>query len=295
MKQQYLIILLSLIIFSGCETFQIEDPFEDLQIVNDGDLVLDLSDIEYYDFSTHIIYLKENNRLAGDFDKLQGARILVNGTEIYSLKIHDLYLSSFPTGPHIIRRMDTFGDFAFRISNFNSNSGYSIEFQDPRNDPRLIAVLKKHGKYRAGLSIETASISLQEKEVRFRLKLRNQDNHSYYHFDPKKMGDGLFHFFTNGLFFFDSQQMEYQYNKIQFEQPESFQNWSLDWMSIINGNETKTFEFIYHYDNVPTGMDLRFSFSFPSQELIIRQRNDLEQEEGRIWMGSVGVEMMKRF
>jgi len=295
MKQQYLIIFLSLVIFSSCETFENEGTYEDLQIVNDGDLVLDLSDIDYYDFSTHIVYLKENNKLAGDFDKLQGARVLVDGTEIYPLKIHEPYLSTFPVGPHINRFMDNFGDFAFRISYNSSQIGSGTGINDPRNDPRLIAVLKKHGKYRAGLSILLESMTRQENQVRFRIKLRNHDSQSYYHLDPKKMGEGLFHYFTNGLIFFDSQQMEYQYNKIQTEQPESFRYWNINWMSVIKGKETKTFEFLYPYDNVPIGQDLRFSFSFPSPELAITKKIELEQAKGRIWLGSVGVEMIKRF
>lgn len=269
--------------------------YEDFKIVNDGEVVLDLSDIEYYDFSTHIVYLKENNKLEGDYDKLQGARIMVDSTEIYPLKIHELYMSSFPSGPHINRLIDNFGDFAFRISNNNSPSGSSSGFHDPRSDPRIIAVLKKHNKYRAGLSLETESMTRQGNEVRLRIKLRNLDNQSYYHLDPNKMGVNLFHYFTNGLVFFDAQVPGYQSNKIPTEQPESFNHWSLDWMSVIKGKESKTFNFTYPFENVPTGRDLRFFYNFPSPERSITQRSDLIQGNGRIWLGAVGMEKIVRF
>lgn len=266
-----------------------------MKIVNHGNIILDISDIDYYDFSTHIVYLKENNRLAGDYDKLQGSRIMVDGTEIYPLRIHEPYAASFPDGIHINRTIDNIGDFAFRISNNPVPSGPSSYIHDPRNDPRVIDVLKKHDKYRAGLSIATESITRQGNEVKFKIKLHNQDNQNYYHLDPNKMGVELFHYFTNGLVFFDQQQMENQYHKIQRDQPESFRSWSMDWFSVINGKETKTFELIYPYENVPTGRDLRFSFSFPSPERSITQRSDLEQENGRIWLGSLRVGMMKKF
>jgi hypothetical protein len=288
MKQHFLFVLLFMIILSGCEMSEENEIYEDLQIVNDGELVLDLSDIDYYDFSTHIVYLTENNRLKGDYDKLQGAKVMVDGEEIYSLNIHELYSSFFPTGVHINRLIDNFGDFAFRISFGTGNN-------DPRDDYRIISVLKRNKKYRAGPSIETASMTRQGNEIRLRIKLRNLDNQSYYHLDPNKMGKGLFHYFTNGLFFIDYQELEYQYHKIPIEQPENFNYWSMDWMSLIKGKETKTFTFTYPYDNVPTGRDLRFSFNFPSPELSISQRSDLIQEKGRVWLGTVGMEKMVRF
>lgn len=295
MKKHLLIILISLMVFSGCEMSGDNEIYEDFKIVNDGGLVLGLSDIEYYDFSTHIVYLTENNSLEGNFDKLQGARIMVDGAEIYPLKIHESYSSSSPIGPHINRHIDNFGDFAFRISFSNYPSGSGTGIDDPRNDSRIIAVLKRHKKYRAGLSVETESITRQGNEIRLRIKLRNLDNQSYYHLDPNKMGEGLFHYFTNGLIFFDAQEPGYQTNKLQHEQPVSFNHWTLDWMSVIGGNETKTFNFIYPFEDVPTGRDLRFSFDFPSPERSISQRTDLIQGNGRIWLGTVGMEKMVSF
>jgi hypothetical protein len=51
MKNRYLIVLLLLI--SGCLADGNEGTPEDFKIVNQGQIVLDLSDIDYYDFSTH--------------------------------------------------------------------------------------------------------------------------------------------------------------------------------------------------------------------------------------------------
>lgn len=93
----------------------------------------------------------------------------------------------------------------------------------------------------------------------------------------------------------DYNKLEYQYPKIPVEQPENFNDWSLDWMSLIKGKESKTFTFSYPYDEVPTGRELRFFFNFPSPVLSISQRHDLIHENGRIWLGSVGVEKVVKF
>lgn len=204
MKTQLLILILFLLITTGCDTDKYEGNPEIFQIINQENVVVDLSDIDYYDFSSQIVYLKKNNRLDGDFDKLQGSQIVVNGTEIYPLKIHELYLSIMPTGAHIRRLLDNFGDFAFRIS--YANDPNQVGAKDPRYDPRIISVLKKNNKYRAGLSIETESMTRHGNTIKLRIKLRNNDLQSYYHLDPKKMGEGLFHYFTNGLVFFDPQK-----------------------------------------------------------------------------------------
>ncbi|SHN07282.1 hypothetical protein SAMN04488057_10657 [Cyclobacterium lianum] len=116
MKIRYRTVILFSALLSSCTIDSGEVTPGDLIMVNQGNVVLDLSDIDYYDFSSHIVYLKEDNRLAGDFEPLQGANIMVNGSEIYPLNIHDPYLATLPTGPHIKSLIDVFGDFAFRIS-----------------------------------------------------------------------------------------------------------------------------------------------------------------------------------
>ncbi|MBD3630834.1 hypothetical protein [Cyclobacterium sp.] len=295
MKNRYWTVILFSALLSSCIIDGGEGTPVDLTMVNQGNVVLDLSDIDYYDFSSHIVYLKGSNRLEGDFDQLRGAKILVNGTEIYPLNIHDLYLSTMPVGPHIQSLIDVFGDFAFRISFSDYPDGSGSSIKDPRSDARIVSALKKHNKYRAGLSIEAESILRQGNQIKLKIKIRNLDSQNYYFLDPHKMGEGLFHYFTNGLGFFDPQQMGYQQNKIEHEPPEPHLYWSLDWMSVIKGKESKTFEFTYPFENVPTGRDLKFSFVFPSPERSIQLGSDLDQQGGRIWLGSVIMELTKRF
>jgi hypothetical protein len=89
--------------------------------------------------------------------------------------------------------------------------------------------------------------------------------------------------------------MEYQQNKIPHQEPTPFHFWSLNWMSVIKGKETTVFEIIYPFDHVPTGMNLNFHFHFPSPELSISNRSDLDQNGGKIWLGSLKIQQAKRF
>lgn len=287
--------LMAFLLLAGCEMSENPDHVGELEIIKDGQVVLDLSDIEYYDFSSHVIYLNENNRLDGDFDKLQDAAVTIDGENIYSLRIHELHSSTFYPGPHIYRMMDMFGDFAFRVRFGFMDDGESGTPNDPRTDARIRNVLKKHGKLREGLSLEILSVSKTGADIKATLRLKNMDPVSYYHLDPGKMGKGLFHYFTNGLTYLNPDIPEYVYDKTAAEKPEPWNYWTRDWLSEIQGNESKVLEFTYSLGAVPQGQDLKFFFDFPSPELSITNRSDLELQSGRVWLGSVGDTKVLRF
>lgn len=297
MKANYLIpfVLLLFLAFAGCETTNYSEDAGAFQITNNGELVLDLSDIELYDFSTHIIYLNENNRLNGDFDKLNGAVVTVDGQELYTLRIQELYSSTMHPGPQIFRMTDTFGDFAFRISFVSWTDGTFPAPVDPRGNAKIRDAMKRQGKLRDGLALEILSIESEGALVKTKIRLRNIDSFSYYHLDPGKMGNGLFHFFTNGLSFFNPTVQSYVYDQSVSEAPEPWNYWSKEWLSEIQPNESKELVFTYNLGAVPAGQELRFSFDFPSPSLAIKSRNDLDIKGSRIWLGSIGDSKVVRF
>lgn len=287
--------LLLLLLFAGCETSDYLEDAEAFQITRNGELVLDLSDIELYDFSTHILYLNENNRLNGDFDQLNGATVTVDGQELYTLRIQEPNSSAIHPGPQIFRKMDTFGDFAFRIRFVSLTDGTSTPHVDPRENKKIRDALKRHGKLREGLALEILSVESQGSLVKTKVRLRNIDSFSYYHLDPVKMGNGLFHFYTNGLSFFNPAIKSYIYDQSVAQSPEPWNYWTKEWLSEIQPNESKDLVFTYNLGTVPAGQELRFSFDFPSPELSIKNRNDLYFKSSRIWLGSVGDTKVVRF
>ncbi|WP_194774664.1 hypothetical protein [Pararhodonellum marinum] len=287
-----------LILISACNLTENTDDLgnlEEFQIVRNGELILDLTDIDFYDFSSHILYLNENNRLNGDFEKLHGSVVVVDGQEIYPLKIQDLTSSNIQTGPQIYRMMDMFGDFAFRIRFISFEDGATHVPNDPRKDVRIRSVFKKHQKLREGLSLEILSVSKTGTEINTVLSLKNLDPFPYYHLDPSKMGKGLFHYFTNGLTFYNPLSPQYVYDKNIRESPEPWDYWTKDWLSEIKGNQSKTLEFTYNLGPVPSGSELKFTFDFPSLERSLKVRSDLDMGNGKIWLGNVTGEKEQVF
>ena len=295
MKNQLVLLLgiLTTSLFTACE--MTENPGgREFQFIKDGEVVLDLVDIDYYDFSTHVIYLNENNRLDGDVEKLEGAAVTVDGVEIYTLRIQDPLSSTIYPGPQINRQMDMFGDFAFRISFVHLDDGSGNIPVDPRLDPRISAVLKRHDKSRRGLSVEIVSVERDGNDINTTLRLKNLDPVAYYHLDPDKMGNGLFHYFTNGLTYYNPEQ-GYIGDTAVAEAPDPWNYWTNDWLAEIEGNQTKEWEFTYSLGPLPQGKDLNFSFDFPSPHLAITSRAALDLDGGRVWLGSVEDRTKVRF
>jgi len=295
MKSQLVLLLgiLTTLLFTGCEMTENPDG-AGFQLIKDGEVVLDLSDIDYYDFSTHVIYLNENNQLGGDADKLEGAAVTVDGVEIYSLRIQEPLSSTIYPGPQTNRTMDMYGDFAFRIRFVHLDDGSGNIPVDPRLDPRISDVLERHDKLRRGLSVEIVSVERDGDDIKTTLRLKNLDPVPYYHLDPDKMGTGLFHYFTNGLTYYNS-ELGYVRDTAVGEVPDPWNYWTNDWLAEIEGNQTKEWEFTYSLGAVPQGKDLNFSFDFPSPHLAITSRAALDLDGGRVWLGSVEDTRKVRF
>lgn len=287
----FLLGIFAILWFTGCEMTENPDGVGEFQIVKAGEVVLDLSDIEYYDFSAHVIYLNESNPLGGDVSRLDGAAVRVDGVEIYTLRIQDPLSSTIFPGPQINSTMDKYGDFAFRIRFVDWEGTIS----DPRADTRVKNVLEREGKLREGLSVEIVSIEKTGTAIATTLRLKNLDPVTYYHLDPDKMGTGLFHYFTNGLSFFNPDIPEYVYDKSLSESPSHWNYWTNDWLGKIGPNQSKEWIFTYDLGIVPNGKELEFFFDFPSPTLVITSRAALDIDGNRIWLGSIGDAKAVRF
>lgn len=290
-----LIALFSFSLLSSCAPIDSPDATGEFQIVKDGDVILDHSDIEYYDFSTHVIYLNEANRLGSDIERLEGATVKVGAEEIYSLRIQYPHSSTFPPGSHVFLHMDVYGDFAFKISFASIEDEFGNTTEDPRGDSRIRSALERDGKLREGLSVEIVSVEQTGTKIKTKLRLRNLDPIPYHHLDPNKMGNGLFHFFTNGLTFFNPEIPQYVYDTTVSESPVPWNYWTNDWLAEIGGNQTKEWVFTYSLGAIPQGKELNFWFDFPSPHLAITSRDALDFNGSRIWLGKVGSARKVRF
>lgn len=289
MKPTSAILFLLLAVLTGCETtdFDLKGNLTDgFCIVSGEQVVFNHHDIDYYDYSTHLVYLKDNRTF--DFESPTGGSfsIFADREEMYKVAIVPAYSSYMPSGPVVFTHPKFYNDFIIAIGFVQIYDTLGNFKPDPREDEKIVGALKKYGQFRMGLSMEIKSVSYQSaNNVKVELQLKNNDNTNYYFLDPVKMGDGLFHYFTNGLTIRDIKGLKYYTHHIKSVQPQPWNGWESDWLSLIRGNETKTFTLTYtDFDAVPPG-NFKATFQYPGLAYQVN-KEDLDQENGRIWLGS---------
>ena len=285
-------VALLLALFFGCD--QDHDDFrvtgEGLSMTINDKVVLTAKDIDYYDLSTHFIYLKGTNSFLNDKLVRDSFQVYANGEKIYSGVFHAWYMSSIPMGPAIFLPGSIYENYVLPITLFShfDQNGKKSPATDPRKDPRIINALKSWGQFHEGLQGEIKSVTFEPGgKVSLELELINNDSFNYYYLDPEKTGPELFHYFTNGLTFWNLTQQKWFENHIQHIQPEPWDSWQMNWLSLIGSHEKKTISIHYtNFDPIPAGHYI-LNFRFPG--LFHVDKGDLVQRNGRIWLGELDL------
>ncbi len=257
-----------------------EDGFR-LQI-NDT-LLLIAEHIDFYDFSSHLIYLKEGSDFScpekGSF------KVFIAEDEIFSGVIHPMYASSLPTGPAIYAAPCLYGDYAIAID-FAPHPEPDLHVSDPRGDSRIADILQKQNIYRAGLMAEILDVNPQGCcAMSITLRLTNQEDSSVLYLDPDKMGMELFHYFTTGLYLLDEQNQIFTHH-LTAQSPADFNTWERKWLSVLDSQESTIITLNYeHFDAITQGQ-YKANFTFPGLSRQVN-RNELIQKDGRIWLGNL--------
>ena len=290
MKTTITILFAISVLLTGCE--KDENDFcknlaDGFCIVSNDKVVLKHTDIEYYDYSTHLIYLKDNKSFAEDFEGIGNFTVYADKHKIYSGQTFTLYSSIMPSGA-VIRTQPYFYsdnilsiDFVLRLDSLGNL------LPDPREDKRIINALKKYNQFHAGLSCEIKSLSyLSSDNVKLELVLKNNDPFNYYYIDPEKTGTGLFHYFTTGLLITGTHKI--YTHKTATISAVPWNGWKKDWLSVIRGKESKVITITYdNFDNVPRGQ-YKAIFEFPGLSFQV-EKKDIEQDNGQIWLGKLNV------
>ncbi|AHW61687.1 hypothetical protein SAMN05444285_14223 [Draconibacterium orientale] len=259
-------------------------------MTSNGEVVLTHNDFEYYDYSAHLIYLKDNMSFVEVFENLGEFTVLANEEEIYSGETWPLYLSSSPHGPIIGTHPSFYSDNIVPIGLMPYLDSLGNFLPDPREDERIVDALKKYNQFHAGLSCEITSVDyVSSTNVIVKLLLKNNDDFNYYYIDPEKTGIGLFHYFTNGLFIRDFSAYEMYGSKTEVVSADPWNSWDLDWLSVINGNESKEITIAYsHFEAVPPGQ-YKATFEFPGLSFQV-SKAEINQDNGLIWLGSLKIQ-----
>ena len=241
------------------------------------------SDIDLYDTSTHILYLRQNQ----DYLKkmyVNTFSFLNNGEIIYQGSFHPGYSSSMPDGP-FIWSPPMYGTYALKIDNWSHNSK-----PDLRKDPTLINILNQHNLLHSGLTISASSVDIQGSQLTFRFTVTNRDRTDLMILDPEKTGLNLFHYFTNGLYIRDLSHKEVFSGSIEPLKPDPWDSWKMEWLSELKSGATREFTIIYAIKNALLSGTYETSFEFPGLGVGGQvSRDQLYQGTSRIWLGKIST------
>lgn len=283
-----ILVILLIFLSISCENDNLDlviDSIKGFCIKIADSTVLNYSEIDFYDFSTHLIYLKSSNSFLNNTNR-GTFTVFVDNIEIYSGQIYPMYSSYLPTGPIIRCAPSFYGDYIIPIGFNQIIDSMGNATADPREDIRIIKVLQKYNQYHEGLKCEIISIqNLTSDSIKIELRLSNDDSSNLYYLDPNKMGMKLFHYFTNGLILRDSTNKSYSHN-ITPTQPDPWDTWEKDWLSILNSKESKMVSIIYDNFDIVTPGQYNAFFNFPGLGYQV-EKEDLQQDNGRIWLGEL--------
>jgi len=285
-KLTHLIPWIILISLYSCEENYTDPEIRDgfILVINDT-LIYNSNSINFYDFSSHLIYLKEGNFSFSGFGSFS---VSVDKEEIYSGQMFPLYSSYLPAGPVIPCAPSFYDDFIIPIEFFQVTDPEGITNEDPRNDTRIIEALKKYDQYRQGMTMDILSIEKTDLDkLTMTVGITNHDSETVLIPDPEKMGMELFHYYTNGLTLVDSLNNSYTH-KITPEGPNPYDSWEKDWLTEVKENEIRTFTIVYNdFESFPPG-NYTARFVYPGMSYQIERKN-LEQRNGRIWLGEIKI------
>lgn len=288
-------LFLLLFLAAGCEKNPADLlPDSDIELTDGyclvvGDqVVLNHHDIEYYDYGTHLIYLKSGISSDELLEKNDSFTVYAGREEIYTIFTQPGYSSSMASEGPIIWTYPTFyPDYIIAIDRIPTYEVVSGSVPDSREDPRIVEALEKYDQYREGLHGEIVSCTYSSQgKVVLKIELTNRDEAGYYYLDPGQMGMGLFHYFTNGLSLWDPVEHHSYLNQAEHVQPEPWDSWKLEWMSLLKGGSSVTITLEYtNFEPVPPG-SYQAWFQFPGLGSHV-ERDELDQGNGRIWLGKL--------
>lgn len=284
----FLSAFLFLLLLLACERDDLPVSGEGLSMVVGNQVLLTAEDIDYYDLSTHFIYLKGSTSFLQENMYRDSFSMYANGEKIYAGVILSHVSSWKPEGAVIYMPAIFYADYILPIgfNRFISQSG--TETKDLRKDQRIVEALKSHDQLHEGLQCEIRSVLFNSGgKVSLELELINNDSFNYYYPDPEKMGMGLFHYFTNGLHLWNTTRTKSYENHVQHVQPDTWDSWQMDWLSLIRSHEKKTIWIHYtNFDPVSSG-SYQLSFRLPGLSHV--DKAELVQRNGRIWLGGLDL------
>jgi len=249
------------------------------------------NDVQFYDFSSHCIYLKADKSqfFATDtgghfvFDPVLIDKpfvVVANGEKCYLGSLHSGLLSTLPPGPYV-DELDVgfYPEDVLHISRFWGSE------TDVRGDSRIKDALISVGIYRGGIALDLENVNVLENNdtstIEYTFRTANIDRDNLCVIDPNKMGTELFHYFTNGVVLQGNNRL-YQSEYKKVTTPAT--SWDPAWfVEIPAGSFIERTVKLKGYPRMLPGV-YRCKLTFDGPKV---RKGDRYLSGGRIWLGDV--------
>ena len=207
---------------------------------------------------------------------------------MYGGPLFPAWASSIPTGA-FIDWPSFYPPYAIQI-NYREpwSADETTTKQDPRFNHKILQVLEEYEQLHSGLSCRISDITIQpDGKVTFEIVISNEDSFNYYILNPEKMGTGLYHYFTNGLIFYNKDTGWLKHQEA-VQSPDPWDYWGINWLELIESNTERAYTITYNaFDPIPAGTYEVF-FQFPGLHNV--DQFELHRINGRIWLGGIDTE-----
>lgn len=248
--------------------------------------------IQYYDSSAHVIHLKKEVSLPGMGVSVFGKPFVVVTDSIrhYLGVIWPMYSSASYCGPIIDVTPRFYPNDIVRIS-LGRTPG-----SDSRLNHTIIQTLKQYKVLHAGITCTINNVDIVDNDMisnkcklNYTFTIKNNDEFDLYVFDPLKMGNPLFHYYNNGVYFIGNENV---YQSTSGSQAPQAGADKLNWLTKIDskGSITRTVQ-KSGYPYIPPG-SYKCGFRFSGLNSIAKSERQLP--DGRIWIGEVTTEYSAR-
>jgi len=256
------------------------NPFEQINVeVLEETPWLAHDKIEFYDWSSHTFYLKDEHTTSkgGNYFVLTADKEPVFTGFFYSSP-----MSSFPPLPIIVTDYN-FGSpkdvITLHRFGFIDTDGIM------GNDSKYRREMENSGLLKEGIELDLLTLKRKSSStLNYTYMVINKDVEKIYVLDPAKMGASRFHYFTNGV---SLRKDDASYNSTNLESTASDKILS-EWYHKLNPGESITRSVtLKGYESLPTGK-VKASFSFPGAYYL--NEGEWKKSDGRIWIGDFRVE-----
>ncbi len=287
MKSFHWIVFIGVICLLSCDDglfSNLKDPEFSIEFY-DGTIISE-EDILFYDSSTCILFLEKDLYIS--YREYKDENICVLSSE-FSVYVNKEIIYKGMVFPYLFAAMAPSPIFVFRDIHSYGHSILPIECYfdslDFRNDSRIISALEQSGLLSHGISCSIESIQVKSFDgnsstVTCTIKIKNNDQRSYYIIDPDKMGDEYFSHYSRGLYFERLDADAGYYLDSRYDP--AWGKITLDDFFLLPGGNEVTYTFSSNkYDRMSDGpYYCSFHFRYKGVEV------ELDQEDGRIWIGT---------